>query len=107
VHVLRLCSVFEAPPGALGRRAVRFDTIGGMQNHTASLTRELDRIGVRQTVITTRPPTAAAEEPLGRAAQDRAGAYDWTQLARRVLDVYRGVRDDAGAASGTRQRACA
>jgi len=47
-------------------------------------------------------PTAAA---MGRAAQDRAGAYDWTQLARRVLDVYLGVRDDATAASGTRQRA--
>lgn len=69
MHVLRLWSVFEAPPAALGRRAVRFDTIGGMQNHTAALTRELDRIGVRQTVITTRPPTAAAEEALGRSTR--------------------------------------
>jgi 2-deoxystreptamine N-acetyl-D-glucosaminyltransferase/2-deoxystreptamine glucosyltransferase len=64
LHVLRLCSVFEPPaatarpgaavPGELDARAAGFDPIGGMQNHTASLTRCLDRLGVRQTVITSR-----------------------------------------------------
>ena len=54
-RVLRLCSVFEAPPEALGRPdAARFDPIGGMQNHTAELTRGLDRLGVTQTVLTSR-----------------------------------------------------
>ena len=55
---LRLCSVFEPPPSALVGRGVKFDPIGGMQNHTAELTRALDRRGVVQTVLTTRPPTA-------------------------------------------------
>ena len=55
---LRLCSVFEPPPSALVGRGVKFDPIGGMQNHTAELTRALDRRGVVQTVLTTRPPIA-------------------------------------------------
>jgi glycogen(starch) synthase len=64
LHVVRLCSVFEPPPaeprndgsvaGELGSRAAGFDPIGGMQNHTAALTRCLDAQGVRQTVITSR-----------------------------------------------------
>ncbi|MEX5719615.1 glycosyltransferase [Geodermatophilus maliterrae] len=64
-HVLRLCSVFEpaarrgpARPGSLAGeldgRAARFDPIGGMQNHTATLTRCLDAQGLRQTVVTAR-----------------------------------------------------
>jgi glycosyltransferase involved in cell wall biosynthesis len=53
--VLRLCSVFEPPPEALGRPdAAAFDVIGGMQNHTAELTRGLDRLGVVQHVVTSR-----------------------------------------------------
>ena len=52
LHVLRLCSVFEPPaapardgaavPGELDARTAGFDPIGGMQNHTAVLTRCLE-----------------------------------------------------------------
>src|SRR5215218_3399322 len=66
---LRLCSVFEPPPSALVGRGVKFDPIGGMQNHTAELTRELDRRGVVQTVLTTRPPTAPHFQRLGDHAR--------------------------------------
>ncbi|GAB4081393.1 glycosyltransferase [Modestobacter muralis] len=62
MHVLRLCSVFEPPAGSgtradgvgLDARTARFDPIGGMQNHTAALTRCLDAQGHRQTVLTSR-----------------------------------------------------
>lgn len=47
---------------------MRFDPIGGMQNHTAQLTRALDRLGVRQTVVTTRPPGSPARQALSRSA---------------------------------------
>src|SRR5215217_7038894 len=66
---LRLCSVFEPPPSALIGRGVRFDPVGGMQNHTAELTRALDRRGVVQTVVTTRPPTAPYFQRLGDHAR--------------------------------------
>src|SRR3712207_7281378 len=56
LHVLRLCSVFEPPDAALTGDGVRFDPIGGMQNHTAQLSRALALRGVRQTVLTARPP---------------------------------------------------
>src|SRR5215213_1056860 len=65
IRVLRLCSVFEPPPSALVGRGVKFDPIGGMQNHTAELTRALDRRGVVQVVVTTRPPTAPYFQRLG------------------------------------------
>src|SRR5215211_6357455 len=65
IRVLRLCSVFEPPPSALIGRGVQFDPLGGMQNHTAELTRALDRRGVVQTVVTTRPPTAPYFKRLG------------------------------------------
>src|SRR5215216_3468554 len=68
IRVLRLCSVFEPPPSALIGRGVRFDPLGGMQNHTAELTRALDRHGVVQTVVTTRPPTAPYFQRLGEHA---------------------------------------
>lgn len=84
LHVLRLCSVFEpetaagpAPPeradaellaGALDGRTARFDPIGGMQNHTASLTRCLDAQGHRQTVVTSRLAAPAGRSRLGRRA---------------------------------------
>ncbi|WP_409330933.1 glycosyltransferase [Trujillonella humicola] len=82
LHVLRLCSVFEperpssaAPagsrpglPGALDGRAARFDPIGGMQNHTATLTRCLDAQGHRQTVVTSRLAARAGVGRLGRSA---------------------------------------
>jgi glycogen synthase len=69
IRVLRLCSVFEPPPTALVGRGVKFDPIGGMQNHTAELTRALDRRGVVQTVLTTRPPTAPRFQRLGDHAR--------------------------------------
>jgi len=69
IGVLRLCSVFEPPPSALSGRGVRFDPVGGMQNHTAALTRALDRRGVLQTVLTTRPPTAPYLQRFGDHAR--------------------------------------
>src|SRR5215212_7953633 len=69
IRVLRLCSVFEPPTSALIGKGVRFDPIGGMQNHTAELTRALDRRGVVQTVLTTRPPTAPYFQRLGNHAR--------------------------------------
>jgi glycogen(starch) synthase len=69
IRVLRLCSVFEPPPSALVGKGVKFDPIGGMQNHTAELTRALDRRGIVQTVITTRPPTAPYLQRLGKHAR--------------------------------------
>ena len=67
--VLRLCSVFEPPPEALRRPdAAAYDPIGGMQNHTAELTRGLDRLGVRQHVLTSRLGGARSRTQLGRSA---------------------------------------
>ncbi|MQA86808.1 MAG: glycosyltransferase [Streptosporangiales bacterium] len=40
-----------------------------MQNHTAELTRSLDRLGVNQIVLTTRPPGSPAEERLATGAR--------------------------------------
>ena len=67
--VLRLCSVFEPPPEALERAdAAAYDPIGGMQNHTAELTRGLDRLGVRQHVLTSRLGGTRSTTALGAAA---------------------------------------
>jgi glycosyltransferase involved in cell wall biosynthesis len=63
LHVLRLCSVFEAPEASLG--ATGFDPIGGMQIHTAQLTRGLDALGIPQTVVTAFRPRAPRVEPVG------------------------------------------
>jgi glycogen synthase len=65
MRVLRLCSVFEPPDESLRGRATRFDPVGGMQTHTGELTRALDRHGVRQTVVTTKPPGAPAISRIG------------------------------------------
>lgn len=73
MHVLRLCSVFEPPEEALTGRGARFDPVGGMQNHTGQLTRALDRLGVSQTVVTTRPPGAAPRSRMGDAEILRVG----------------------------------
>ncbi|MBV9206022.1 MAG: glycosyltransferase [Actinobacteria bacterium] len=67
LRVLRLCSVFE--PAALGPGAARYDAIGGMQNHTAELTRCLDRMGVRQLVLTSRLHGPAGRARFGRYGQ--------------------------------------
>jgi glycogen(starch) synthase len=69
LRVLRLCSVFEPPDSAIAGRGARFDPIGGMQDHTAGLTRRLARRGVTQIVLTTRPPTAPRRQPLGPNAR--------------------------------------
>ncbi|MGY1707492.1 glycosyltransferase family 4 protein [Geodermatophilus sp. SYSU D00697] len=80
LHVLRLCSVFEPPPavrsagsgsvpGELEHRTARYDPIGGMQNHTATLTRCLDAQGAVQTVVTSRLAGPRGTTPLGRAAR--------------------------------------
>jgi glycogen(starch) synthase len=71
--MLRLCSVFEPDPATLTGRGNLFDPIGGIQNHTASLTRALD--DVEQTVITSRlgGPTGAARLA-SRATVLRVGA---------------------------------
>jgi glycogen(starch) synthase len=69
IKVLRLCSVFEPPASALVGKGAGFDPIGGMQNHTAELTRALDRRGIVQAVVTTRPPTAPHLQRLGNHAR--------------------------------------
>jgi glycogen(starch) synthase len=70
LHVLRLCSVFEPiVTGELDGRTARFDPIGGMQNHTAALTRCLDDQGHHQTVVTSRLAGPRSRFPLGRFAQ--------------------------------------
>jgi 2-deoxystreptamine N-acetyl-D-glucosaminyltransferase/2-deoxystreptamine glucosyltransferase len=56
-------------PGELDARAARFDPIGGMQNHTATLTRCLDARGVRQTVVTARLAGPRGTTPLGGGAR--------------------------------------
>jgi glycosyltransferase involved in cell wall biosynthesis len=79
LRVLRLCSVFE--PAGLTPGAARFDAIGGMQNHTAELTRCLDRMGVRQLVITSRLDGPASRVAFGqRGRVVRTGLH--TRLAR-------------------------
>ncbi|MDQ3766428.1 MAG: glycosyltransferase family 4 protein [Actinomycetota bacterium] len=78
LRVLRLCSTFEAP-AVCSRAGARFDPIGGMQNHTGELTRELDRRGVLQTVITARRAEAPKRETLGR----------WATVLRLGLPVSR------------------
>jgi glycogen synthase len=74
LRVLRVCSVFEAPEDVLRGRGVRFDPVGGMQNHTAQLTRALAALGVRQDVITHRPPGAPRRQsPAPHASVRRFG----------------------------------
>ncbi|OMQ08571.1 hypothetical protein A7K94_0222165, partial [Modestobacter sp. VKM Ac-2676] len=53
----------------LSTRAARFDPIGGMQNHTAALTRCLDARGHRQTVLTSRLAGPRRTDPLGQQAR--------------------------------------
>jgi glycogen synthase len=84
IRVLRLCSVFEPPPSALVGKGVKFDPVGGMQNHTAELTRALDRRGVVQTVLTTRPPTAPYFQRLG----DHARVIRLGLPVRRLRQLY-------------------
>jgi glycosyltransferase involved in cell wall biosynthesis len=97
--VLRLCSVFEPPPEALARPdAAAYDPIGGMQNHTAELTRGLDRLGVQQHVLTSRLGAQRSRTRLGRAATVvrtgaplRAARQLWAVDAARELVRLRGL----------------
>ncbi|MBP2708427.1 glycosyltransferase family 4 protein [Microbispora sp. RL4-1S] len=94
MRVLRLCSVFEPPDSALTGSGVTYDPVGGVQNHTAGLTRALDALGVAQTVLTSRPPTAPVAAPIGRhsrvirlghpigAFRQCYGLYAWIHLPR-------------------------
>ncbi len=66
--MLRLCSVFGVPDRAVPAADLRFDAVGGMQNHTGHLTLALDALGVRQTVVTSRPPSQPRTERLGHHA---------------------------------------
>ncbi len=69
IRVLRVCSVFEAPPGLSGAEAARFDGVGGMQTHTGELTRGLDARGVVQSVVTAWRPGAPGVTPFGTRAR--------------------------------------
>lgn len=97
--VVRLCSVFEPPPEALARAdAAAYDPIGGMQNHTAELTRGLDALGVRQEVLTSRLGGARSRTRLGRSATvvrtgvpTRAARQLWAADAARDLVRLQGV----------------
>ena len=77
MRVLRLCSVFE--PAALSGRSAGYDAIGGMHNHTAELSRQLDRMGARQLVLTSR-----LDGPAGRAGFGRHGLVVRTGVDTRL-----------------------
>lgn len=83
MHVLRLCSVYEAPPKALGRSS-GFDVVGGMQVHTARLTEKLDAAGVEQTVLTAYRPGAPRAQRIGTRSQ----VYRVGLPIRRVRQLY-------------------
>src|SRR5215212_10119351 len=68
MRVLRVCSVFEAPDAALSGRGVKFDPVGGIQSHTAQLTRALEALAIRQDVVTHRPPGAPPRQRVGADA---------------------------------------
>jgi glycogen synthase len=74
LRVLRFTSVFE--PAQLTASWAAYDPIGGMQTHTAELTRCLDRMGVRQIVLTSRLAGPAGRGRYGtRAVVVRTGLH--------------------------------
>jgi glycogen synthase len=79
-HVLRLCSVFEPEAADVDGRSVRFDPVGGMQTHTAALSRCLDALGIRQTVLTARLAAPAGVSRLGAAGTVRRLGVGWPRL---------------------------
>ena len=81
MRVLRLCSVFE--PAALSERSAGYDAIGGMHNHTAELSRQLDRMGARQLVLTSRLDGPPGRTGFGRGGQVVRTGVD-TRLARQA-----------------------
>ena len=74
MRVLRLCSVFE--PATLSGRSAGYDAIGGMHNHTAELSRRLDKMGARQLVLTSRLDGPAGP---GSAGVGRSCGPAWTR----------------------------
>jgi glycogen(starch) synthase len=82
LSVLRLCSVFEPPETDADEVEAQaaFDPIGGMQNHTANLTRALDAQGVRQTVITSRLGGDTSDTTFGRSARIIRVGFPTTRL---------------------------
>ena len=79
-HVLRLCSVFEPAGRDVDGPAAAYDPVGGMQNHTASLSRVLDARGVTQTVVTSRLAAPAGTTALGRHGSVRRVGVRTTRL---------------------------
>ncbi|MFY9929831.1 MAG: glycosyltransferase family 4 protein [Streptosporangiaceae bacterium] len=86
MRVLRLCSVFE--PAVLSARSAGYDAIGGMQNHTAELSRQLDRMGACQLILTSRMDIGAGSTGFGghgqvvRTGMDiRLARQAWAPLA--------------------------
>ena len=77
MRVLRLCSVFE--PAALSETSAGYDAIGGMQNHAAELSRQLDRMGAVQLILTSR-----LDGPPGRTRFGQRG-----QVVRTGVDIRR------------------
>ena len=77
MRVLRLCSVFE--PAALSETSAGYDAIGGMHNHAAELSRQLDRMGAVQLILTSR-----LDGPPGRTRFGQRG-----QVVRTGVDIRR------------------
>ena len=92
LSVLRLCSVFEPAETDADQVEAQaaFDPIGGMQNHTANLTRALDAQGVRQTVITSRPCGGTSDTAFGRFG--RVVRVGWPTTRLRQLWALGAVR---------------
>jgi glycosyltransferase involved in cell wall biosynthesis len=68
LRVLRLSPGFEPPASALAPRFAGANPVGGVQIHTAHLTRALDARGVAHAVLTRRAPTAPVLARFGRHA---------------------------------------
>jgi len=72
--VLRICSVYEAPAVSIDGAGARLDPVGGMQTHTAGLTRALAGRGVRQHVVTAfRAGAPRLEQPRAGVTVHRVG----------------------------------
>ncbi len=67
--ILRISSVFATPDGSLASAGSGFDVMGGMQVHTAQMTRALDELGFEQTVLTARRPAAPPRERVGERSE--------------------------------------
>ncbi|MDQ4145701.1 MAG: glycosyltransferase family 4 protein, partial [Actinomycetota bacterium] len=96
--VLRLCSVYQLSDGA--DLDPSYDPVGGMQTHTALLTRELDARGVAQLVVTSRLSGPRALESVGElTAVRRVGLHTrwlrqlWAPAALRAVLPRRGRID--------------